>query len=265
VFGARLTQEPAVVLLVKPQATRPPEATFFLKRNGVLSTVPNGEVFVFRRKELGGGRPTRRPRQDDPALDLLADGNGAAGEIAPLQGVDPAVEIPKDLAVPSFGGLAPDIPSVETPAPQAKEARTRSTWIWIPLSFIFLLLGIVLGFQIALSFRPPKPVEPAPQGDPFVLGLSVSEFNSSLHLRWNAEAPAIRAGQKALLHIQDGDAAKSVSLDRNDLTRGGVLYRYSTGNVAFRLEIFTQEKSSVSESVDIRMLAPAEGAEAKQK
>jgi hypothetical protein len=83
-------------------------------------------------------------------------------------------------------------------------------------------------------------------------------------LRWNAEAPAIRAGQKALLHIQDGETAKSVSLDRNDLSRGGVLYRFSTGNVAFRLEVFTQEKSSLSESVDIRMLAPADGGAAKQ-
>jgi len=170
---------------------------------------------------------------------------------------EPEAEVPKELGIPNFGGLAPAIPQSDAAAKAPPQPRTRSTWIWVPLSFIFLLLGIVLGFQIALSFRPPKPVEAAPAADPFALSLSVSEFNSSLHLRWNAEAPAIRVSQKAILHIQDGDNSKSVSLDREDLIRGGVLYRNATGTVAFRLEVFTQDRTSLSESVDIRMLAPA--------
>jgi hypothetical protein len=261
VFGARLKNDAGIVLLVKPQATRPPEATFFLKAGGTLQTEPAGESFVFRRKELGGGRAPRRPRQEEPMLELASsDVLAASGPAAP-----PAAESSdaplREMSIPSFGGLAPDIPRVESPVRSPKEPKTRTTWIWIPLSFIFLLLGVVLGFQVALSFRPPKPVEASQTADPYVLGLSVAEFNSSLHLKWNAESPAVKAGQRAVLHIQDGDITKSVALDRSDLIRGGVLYRNSTGTVGFRLEVFTQEKTSIAESVDIRMLDSAGSAE----
>jgi hypothetical protein len=274
VFGNRLQADPGLVLLVKPHATRPPEATFFLKRAGVLALTKAGETFTFRRKELGGGRTPRRPRYDEPALDLAAATGAAAAsglggtvprDLPSALSAEPAMGTPADLGVPGFGGLAPDIPKAETDAKVPPAPKTRSTWIWIPLSFIFLLLGIVLGFQIALSFRPPKPAEPAAPADPFSLHLSVSEFNSSLHLRWSPEAPAIRVANKAILHIRDGDNEKSVSLDRDDLTRGGVLYRFSTGNIAFRLEVFTNGKTSVSESVDIRMLAPDGSTETKRQ
>ena len=31
--------------------------------------------------------------------------------------------------------------------------RLRGGWVWIPLSFVFLLVGTILGFQVALSVR----------------------------------------------------------------------------------------------------------------
>lgn len=261
VFGARLGEESGVVLLIKPHATRPPEAAFFLRRDGQLSATPSGVTFPFRRKDLGGGRAQKRQRSEEGVLDLTQP---AAAVQADLAENGAATTPAPDYEAPSLGGLVRDLPQAE-PAPRtAPEPKTRSTWVWLPLSFVFLLLGLVLGFQIALSFRPPKPVAAAPAADPYSLGLSVSEFNSSLHLRWNADSPAVKGASKALLHIQDGDNMKTVSLGRDDLVRGGVLYRYSSGAVAFRLEVFPQERTSVSESVDIRMLEPAGGSEAKK-
>lgn len=260
VFGARLGQEASVVLLIKPHATRSPEAAFFLRRGGQLSPTPNGATFPFRRKDLGGGRAQKRTRADEAMLDLAqpAAQEGVTEEDGSLAAPTP------EYAAPDFGVLAPDLPREEPAARVIPEPKTRSTWVWLPLSFVFLLLGLVLGFQIALSFRPAKPVEAAPVADPYSLDLSVAEFNSSLHLKWNANSPAVKNAEKAILHIQDGDNAKAVSLGRDDLSRGGVLYRYSTGAVAFRLEVFPHDRTSVSESVDIRMLEPAGAADAKK-
>lgn len=248
--GDRLTDPQTVFLMIRPHATRIPEATFFLKRDGQFLSTPAGPTFPFRRKDLGGGRPAKKSRFEPVAKDT------EAAAVQP-SGTPPAVEtaeLPQDLVVPAFRDLAPSVPVSEAPQQAQPEKRTRSTWVWLPLSFIFLLLGVVLGFQIALSFRPPQPVTVSAPSDPYSINLSVSQFNNTLHLRWNADAAAIRAALRAVLHIQDGDNLKNVTLDKQDLLRGGVLYRNTTGSVLFRLEIFPKEKTSVSESVDIRVI-----------
>ncbi len=63
--------------------------------------------------------------------------------------------------------------------------------VWIPLSFVFLLFGVALGYMVALaSGRPPK-VSSDPQD--FALGLSVSRSEDNLVVKWDRQAPAIRA------------------------------------------------------------------------
>lgn len=120
------------------------------------------------------------------------------------------------------------------------------------MSFIFLLLGVVLGFQIALSYG--KQTTQAPLSDPYSLDLTVVQFGENLHLKWNTEASPRSETPSAMLHIQDGDNSQVVELKQEDLSRGGVLYRHATGNVRFRMEVFPRERTSVSESLELRLL-----------
>ncbi|MBI5281647.1 MAG: hypothetical protein HY858_08205 [Candidatus Solibacter usitatus] len=250
-LDSRFQQATAVCLLVRPFATRPSEATFLLRRNGSFSTDIQERVFPFRRRELGGGKPARRPRgiEMDPELEAAATGYDPAEEPA-------AVSEPAPLEAPTFGGLAP---SPQPEAPGKGRSKYRSGWIWIPLSFVFLLLGVVLGFQIALSYKNQQPPDSA--ADPYLLDLTVVQFGPDLHLKWNVEAAAFRNARRGLLYIQDGDNSKTVELKQEDLSRGGVLYRHATSNVKFRLEIFPRERNSIAESLELRLLESAKAPE----
>jgi hypothetical protein len=237
----------AICLLIRPYATKPPEAAFFIRRDGSFTTVPPEKVFPFRRKDLGGGsgKKRRNAEADNPLSLVQAAVVSAQGRLQ-SEGTAPA-------AAPSFGGLAtPPSQAEQAPsAPVPSRSKLKGGWLWIPLSFIFLLLGIVLGFQVALSFREPPSVQTSLE---YAIGLEVAPLNENLHLKWNAESAVVRRARRGILHISDGDNQKSFSLTREDLSRGGVLYRQTTQNVQFRLEVFLTEDVSVTETLVFRLL-----------
>ncbi len=249
ILETRLPGASAICLQVKPYATRASEATFFLREDGRFPTESRPAAFPFRRKEMGGGKPARRgpgPKSNGGETAPEAE-NGAPS--AALE--EPIVSAPlltrNDEASPEVDPI--DIDEAEPTTPPVK---ARTGWFWIPLSFIFLLLGVVLGFQIALTYRGQQNAAAPP--DPYTLELTVAQFGDSLHLKWNSEAAAFRAAKRAVLHIQDGENAKDVELKAEDLSRGGALYRNSTQNVRFRLEIYPRDRTSVTESVELRTL-----------
>ena len=153
--------------------------------------------------------------------------------------------------MPAFG-IAPALDPAPAQELLTPPAKPRTGWFWIPLSFIFLLLGVVMGFQIALTYRNQQPANTS--ADPYALDLTVVQFGESLHLKWNTEASAFHNARRGVLHIQDGDNIKEVELKQEDLSRGGALYRNATSNVKFRLEVFPRDRNGVSESVELRLL-----------
>lgn len=261
----RFPMKTAVCLLVKPFATRASEATFFFRENGEFSPDPAPSTFPFRRKELGGGKPQRRPRgaeTPDPVLEAAATGYDLSEEQNQAQ--PEPLDLP-DLAALSKNGLAATGPRSQAAIDQAlpdplPRSKYRSGWIWIPLSFIFLLLGVVLGFQIALSYKSQKAPDAAT--DPYLLDLTLVQFGENLHLKWNTDTLAFRNARRGILHITDGDNSKTVELKPEDLTRGGVLYRNATNNVKFKLEVFPRDRISVSESLETRLLEDSKSSQA---
>ncbi len=245
----RFPMPTAVCLLVKPYATHASEATFFSRAEGQFSSEPAEMTFPFRRKELGGGKPVRRPRgaeAQEPEPETAAGGHNLAEQ--------------PTLASLSQNGLAATGPFSQSAIDEAlpdplPRSKYRSGWIWIPLSFIFLLLGVVLGFQIALSYKSQKAPDAAT--DPYLLDLTLVQFGDNLHLKWNTDTLAFRNARRGILHIQDGDNSKTVELKPEDLSRGGVLYRNATNNVRFKLEVFPRDRISVAESLETRILEDA--------
>jgi hypothetical protein len=224
-----------IALLVKPFATKVSVASFFFRENGLFPSTPPLE-FPFRRRELTGeAAPPRRSMLE--RVPRRRDGRREPGEITA-----PVEYPPQELADPS--PLPPD--AAYTDASYSKP-RARSGWVWIPLSFVFLLLGVVLGFQAALTMGP----KAAGGGTAdYSLGLTVTKDGTNLSVKWNGEATAVKAAQRGILEIDDGGRAKQVELDVAQLRNGSILLENSSGTVRFRLIVYPQQGVSVTQIME---------------
>lgn len=131
-------------------------------------------------------------------------------------------------------------------APAASSGQSRgSRFALLPLSFIFLVLGVLIGFQAALQWKAPKapPIE-----DLCTLDLAVVEHGPNLEVRWNRKAPAVLAARRGLLHIQDGDLVRDMDLDATALRSNTVTYYRTSPLVRFRLDVYLASGAAVSES-----------------
>ena len=145
-----------------------------------------------------------------------------------------------------FAGLGH---SAESYLPK-RESNFRSGWVWIPLSLIFLVFGVLLGFQTALNMRPNGPAALGPEI--FNLSLTVVKASDSLNVTWDRQAAAVRTAGHGVLYIKDGDFNKSLNLDATELQVGSVVYRKPSSWVTFKLEVFPRDRTIVSESVEYK-------------
>jgi hypothetical protein len=119
--------------------------------------------------------------------------------------------------------------------------------MWMPLSFMFLLLGVVLGFQSAL-FVGPK-VTGVGTAQDFSLSLSVAKTGDNLTVRWNRNAAPIRAAQRGVLEIDDGDSSPvPVNLDLAHLENGSMIYRNASKTVRLKLIIYESSRVTLTET-----------------
>ena len=85
----------------------------------------------------------------------------------------------------------------------------------------------------------------------FSLSLSVSKSGDNLTVRWNRNAPAVRAAQRGVLEIDDGDSSPApVNLDLAHLENGSMIYRNSTKVVRFQLVVYESSRVTVTESAE---------------
>jgi hypothetical protein len=231
-----------IVLLIKPFATRVATAGFYFREDGTFQSGPPLAEFNFRRKDLGGGDPAP-PRSASP----LSSAASTVERVnlrtmpAPSEGTAPVRNDPApERRVPRTPGPDPtdlDLPAVlKTPA--------RSGWVWLPISFIFLLLGVLLGFQASLTLRPQNPT------DSFGVALAVTRDGDNLSVHWDRQAPAIRAATQGVLTIGDGKSSRLVNLSSDQLQTGSVVYPHKDGEVKFRLELSFKSGAVLVQKVD---------------
>ena len=227
-----------ISLIVKPYATRASVAGFFFFEGESIHSESTYLEFPFRRKELGGGVSS-------------VDRQAAAARFG--QNRTPPTEPGERPIAESRIGPGP-ISSAVIPAestvipPKAKGAR--SGWVWIPLSFIFMLLGVILGFQIAISMRPRTPANPYLEA--WNLALGVQRLEDRLVVSWDRTAPAVRNANRGVMTILAGDDSRRIELSFNDLQAGQLIYRSSPSTVIFRLEVFPKDRTSVAETLEYR-------------
>ena len=174
---------------------------------------------------------TNRPPAE---RNLPSSGESSQSSVGYFQSIDPQAE-PAYAATP------------------AARSRIGSGWVWIPLCFMFLLFGVALGFQAALLKVGARPLNSsANSSSAFSLALAVSESGQNLSVRWDRQAPAVRASRRGVLEIEEAGITKPVDLDAAQLQNGTLTYRHATNDVRFRLTVFPKDQVSVTESAEWR-------------
>jgi hypothetical protein len=204
----------AVALLVKPFATKPSIGGFFVRENGVFPAETPTE-FPFRRWELTGEEPPRR---------------------APMPESKPA-ERPVEKKVERIFSAEPEVsPDVSLPKPKSRAG------MWMVAAFVFLLLGVLLGYEASRLNAPRRPAD-------FAMSLAIERTGDNLTVHWDPDARAVRSAASGVLEIEDSGETKRVELDRASLSSGSMVYRNMSEKVRFRLVVYLSAGLSVAEEL----------------
>src|SRR5262249_35171784 len=96
-------------------------------------------------------------------------------------------------------------------AEESGVSKFRRTNIWIPLSFIFLLFGVLIGILMGTNYRTARSA--GVLTDNYSVQLSVSRSGDYLQVHWDRNAAPIRGAQRGVLTITEGQYDKKVDLD----------------------------------------------------
>lgn len=240
-----------VILLIRPFGTKPSTAGFYFKEDGQFQTGPPLLEFPFRRRDLAPEDATAPPERPSRGVSVPSRIRRAAqaaqqSEQASARDTDTLPAPPArqpDVIEPVFAREAPPV------APEISEAKPKRSGgrVWIPVSILCLLAGILAGFQAAMR------VGPQALGglNPYNLSLTVTPSGNDLEVRWDRQSPVIGKALKGILTVEDGNYKKSIDLDTDRLQGGSeLLYRHYSNDVRFRLEVFLRDSTSVAEAVE---------------
>jgi hypothetical protein len=238
-----------VILLIRPFGTKPSTAGFYFKEDGQFQSGPPLLEFPFRRRDLAPDEATPSPERPSRGASVPSRIRRAAqaaqrSEQSPARNAEPEpVAAPREIIEPIHA---------REPQPAAAEIleeqpKASGGWIWLPLSVVFLLVGVLAGFQAAMR------VGPQALGglDPYNLSLTVTAAGNDLEVKWDRHSSAIRKALKGVLTIEDGNYKKPIELDADRLQGGSeLLYRHYSNDVHIRLEVFLKDSTSVAEAVE---------------
>lgn len=220
-----------VALLIKPYATKVSVGGFFIREHGEFPETTPRE-FPLRRRELLGEEPAARR----PLAEAGIEGRGER----PARAVTPGLAEPPRAALGMTGPESTAPPDIDGPRPPRR-------WVWLPLIFLFLLLGGALGYEVALTVGARAAASAAQD---LSLSLSVKKSGENLRLSWSPLSPAVRSAQRGLLEIDDGGYTRPVTLDAAQLQNGSLIYRSVSNSVRFRMTVFPQARVSVVETLE---------------
>jgi hypothetical protein len=152
------------------------------------------------------------------------------------------------LSPPIHAGAPPSVPALIPEAP----GRRNVPWISSALVFAVaagLTFGLVYSRGLSSGDYIPgflKGFFPAPG-----LGLRLESQGDRLLLSWNRHHPAVRNSKGGLLQIDDGPRHRQVVLDAAQVLNGSVLYRPTSDDVTFRLEVEGLQDGKVSETMRV--------------
>lgn len=227
-----------LALLVKPFATKPGVGGFFVRENGAFPAATPLE-FPFRRWELTGEEPPRRA----PMEERNRKEPEAAVPSAPREGKAAAAPASTAAPQPYYRIFSAESGEPPKPSGEPRAPKTR-TGMWLVASFVFLLLGVLLGYEASRITAPQRAAAD------FALSLAVQRTGENLTIHWNPEARAVVSANKGVLEIDDGGETRRVELDRANLSSGSMVYRNTSNKVGFRLVLYLNAGVNVTQALE---------------
>jgi TonB family protein len=141
------------------------------------------------------------------------------------------------------------------PKPHVPAAGTDWRRLWP--AWIIAGLLVTIGGLLFQQFRTTKLLKHQKQTTE--LRLEPVRTGSQWELRWDKNAPAVRAANRAQLTVSDGSRFTQLDLDASEIQHGYVLYTPESSDVTFRLDMYDRSGRALTESV--RALANVSGDE----
>jgi hypothetical protein len=261
------TQDEAFVFRRKEMQLPPaPERERGSTQAALRPTEPAGDGTQARRQAIPEGPPTQLQATDPaldperaPELDMArmsrrrfrrsprpATGAALAGSELPSLRPDPQSSLAGYYGEDLWPSGSSRMPAIQERVRQAPVSRYWK--LWLPLSLISLLLGVLAGVVLSRTRDPSQ--SQAVIRDPYELGLRVSRTGASFKLKWNPEMLALRQARSGELRIEEGTASKTQQLSADELARGAILYHGTSAPGRFRLTLFLRNRASFSETVE---------------
>lgn len=246
--GTHFSSDNDVVLMVKPYATKVSIGGFLVRTDGDFPSETPLE-FPFRRREMTGEEaPARRPLQERGPRSRRRE----ESHVPPDESHEgPRIDLYEGYAAKESLAELPPIDYGAPPAIYGAGAEGQSQkrgWVWVPLCFLFLVIGLALGYQTALTFAPELREREGAKA--FALNVTAGRNGDSLTVRWDRESPAVHSAERGVLEIEDGNMTKSVNLDPAHLREGTVVYQNTSDKIRFRLLIYMSDHLTVTESIE---------------
>jgi hypothetical protein len=154
----------------------------------------------------------------------------------------PIDHIPRLQTTRVLAGLAAD--GEQRPAKTPSVGRMLAQIAW---TLGILFMAAVAGYALARWLTAPGAPETS-SAAAGAMALHATWAGSSLRIEWDRNSTPVRRASGGVLWIDDGEHHRRLDLGTDDLTQGSIQYWPTSGDVAFRLAVFTPE-TTASESV----------------
>lgn len=146
--------------------------------------------------------------------------------------------------------------------PNMRPPRRRGppAWMWAAFGSIALLAVGVLAYLLWNRPAPPTVTARAPAAS---LGLTATEGEHEITLKWNRPAAAVQTAPRAVVEIQEGTFHKLLTMDAEQLQYGSLVYSRPLAiadTVFFRMKLFSGREPPVVELVELVSSRPVEQA-----
>lgn len=275
----------AALLLIKPYASRPPDAAVFLPQGGRLASEPALEFGLAvapaapqpavsakaEPAQLAAAAPRVAPEPDPPPPPPVAP--------EPVPPPDPPQ--PKPVVLPRIptererllAEVLGPVDQTNGGAPRAATDRELFTdyapkpasrfWhilAWTVFTISALLFGFAAGYREAggnLAAAMPWS-DPIPVKDPFSIGLSARARAGSILIQWDRYSAAARSAQRGVATITSSNGREQIELSSAELQSGVLLYKANVDDATIRLEVFITPDRLIAEQTVWRRSATME-------
>jgi proteasome lid subunit RPN8/RPN11 len=218
-----------VALVLKPHTFLPTRAGFFFRaQDGAIRADASHQEFQLDPLPLG------KVPADEPAA------KPAATAAVPLAGAGRVIEISSAAnAEPAAEPLSVEAPGATIAPPRFGVEEPTASRRWLAPVAIAAGLAVGAGGFLTRQLWMPRPAKVLPAGivTPASVGLTATDRDGLLQIRWDGKAPDVQHSSGGMLFLSDGSLTRSIPLDAAKLQGGSYAYQRTADRVEVILSL----------------------------